>query len=227
MSASNTPSQTVDNIHQSAISTKPPGSGSPVQSYNPKTQVFLALIGGIIIFISMLVFRFSRCPTKWQQRQRRIWLSNQQNLPTMVHHTHESETENRTLTVDELDKRFPVQKYKSFRESSSSKALRRNASCPTLSSSRTKLKPVDTCSQGRYLEDVPLHFRVHTRSPGIDWSACSICLDAFEEENDIRVLTCDHTFHATCLDAWLTGWCACCPLCRKDYHVSGNHTSAV
>jgi hypothetical protein len=49
--------------------------------------------------------------------------------------------------------------------------------------------------------------------------SCAICIDTLEDDDDIRGLTCDHAFHAACLDPWLTSRRACCPLCKADYYV--------
>lgn len=56
--------------------------------------------------------------------------------------------------------------------------------------------------------------------------ACAICLDNIEDSDDVRGLTCGHTFHSVCLDPWLTSRRACCPLCKKDYYIPKPKTEA-
>lgn len=47
--------------------------------------------------------------------------------------------------------------------------------------------------------------------------ACSICLCALEEDEDVRMLpACGHCFHAPCAERWLTSEKATCPLCGKE-----------
>ncbi|OVA04262.1 zinc finger protein [Macleaya cordata] len=45
---------------------------------------------------------------------------------------------------------------------------------------------------------------------------CAVCLGNLEEEEIARVLpSCNHTFHATCIDLWLMSH-STCPICRTE-----------
>ncbi|PNY24536.1 E3 ubiquitin-protein ligase RNF13 [Tolypocladium capitatum] len=54
---------------------------------------------------------------------------------------------------------------------------------------------------------------------GAPADSCAICIDALEDDDDVRGLTCGHAFHAVCVDPWLTSRRACCPLCKADYYT--------
>ncbi|KAI3825342.1 hypothetical protein L1987_06824 [Smallanthus sonchifolius] len=43
---------------------------------------------------------------------------------------------------------------------------------------------------------------------------CAVCLSAMEEDDEIRVLRCDHLFHKGCLDRCVKYRHTTCPLCR-------------
>ncbi|KAF9946217.1 E3 ubiquitin-protein ligase rnf13, partial [Mortierella alpina] len=45
---------------------------------------------------------------------------------------------------------------------------------------------------------------------------CAVCLDEFEEGEEIRSLPCRHEFHCECIDPWLTRKSSTCPLCKYD-----------
>ncbi|KAH8077028.1 hypothetical protein BXZ70DRAFT_902494 [Cristinia sonorae] len=44
---------------------------------------------------------------------------------------------------------------------------------------------------------------------------CLICLDDYEPENDVRVMSCRHAFHKDCVDKWLQVGRNNCPACRS------------
>jgi len=54
--------------------------------------------------------------------------------------------------------------------------------------------------------------------------SCSICLDDFENKEQVRCLPCGHKFHDDCVVPWLTKRQSCCPLCKFDVyeHIKEN-----
>ncbi|KAI3641183.1 hypothetical protein MIR68_000789 [Amoeboaphelidium protococcarum] len=50
---------------------------------------------------------------------------------------------------------------------------------------------------------------------GVLSKKCTICLSLYEKSDNLRVLSCHHYFHQTCIDTWLTDHVNSCPLCRK------------
>ncbi|KAI8873794.1 hypothetical protein GQ42DRAFT_169007 [Ramicandelaber brevisporus] len=51
---------------------------------------------------------------------------------------------------------------------------------------------------------------------------CAICIEHFENENEVRVLPCLHPFHLRCIDPWLTAHSAACPLCKQEARSKGS-----
>lgn len=45
---------------------------------------------------------------------------------------------------------------------------------------------------------------------------CSICLEDYIAGEKLRILPCQHKFHAFCVDYWLTSWRTFCPVCKRD-----------
>ncbi|BFZ61382.1 hypothetical protein YB2330_002447 [Saitoella coloradoensis] len=45
---------------------------------------------------------------------------------------------------------------------------------------------------------------------------CAICMEEFENGEELRVLPCEHQFHPACVDPWLLNVSSLCPLCRQD-----------
>ena len=55
-----------------------------------------------------------------------------------------------------------------------------------------------------------------------DAPQCAICLEAFQDGDELRTLACSHLYHRKCIDVWLLGCLSdertdtnCCPQCRK------------
>ncbi|CAN0533594.1 unnamed protein product, partial [Ectocarpus sp. 12 AP-2014] len=42
---------------------------------------------------------------------------------------------------------------------------------------------------------------------------CSVCLDDYEEGDELLQVTCGHAFHRACIDHWLKAH-RVCPCCR-------------
>lgn len=57
-----------------------------------------------------------------------------------------------------------------------------------------------------------------TRNKNLDEEArtCPICLEEFQEGEDLRFLWCMHRFHQKCVDSWLEKHTNC-PICKKDF----------
>ncbi|CAG7902316.1 unnamed protein product [Brassica rapa] len=45
---------------------------------------------------------------------------------------------------------------------------------------------------------------------------CAICLEDYRFGDSLRLLPCQHAFHLSCIDSWLTKWGTSCPVCKHD-----------
>jgi hypothetical protein len=57
------------------------------------------------------------------------------------------------------------------------------------------------------------------RSMDFDSALCVICLEEYEEGDDLRFLSCRHHFHLKCIDQWLST-SVVCPMCKGEVRVS-------
>ncbi|KAG8497618.1 hypothetical protein CXB51_008806 [Gossypium anomalum] len=45
---------------------------------------------------------------------------------------------------------------------------------------------------------------------------CAICLEDYNDGELLKVLPCQHDFHSSCVESWLTKWGTFCPVCKLN-----------
>ncbi|XP_043714831.1 putative RING-H2 finger protein ATL36 [Telopea speciosissima] len=81
-----------------------------------------------------------------------------------------------------------------------------------------RLRRVQRGLDSAVIENLPTFAYSHVKCHKLGNGAleCAVCLNEFEDEDKIRLLpTCDHVFHADCIDAWLSNRTTC-PVCRAN-----------
>ena len=53
---------------------------------------------------------------------------------------------------------------------------------------------------------------------------CSICRLEYNDDDNVRILECEHIFHTECVDTWLLEHSYKCPYCRND---KANHIPKI
>lgn len=99
-------------------------------------------------------------------------------------------------------------------------------------------------SQARYasrhldeadLESIPvIAYHLHMANCNKDVAEfCSICLDAFNDEDELRVLPCGHVYHKLCVDRWFLGTYSGyeihtnrCPVCKMNPKAAPSSTTS-
>lgn len=259
--------------------------------------LFFVALGFGVVFTNLWIIVGVKYCFRYNQRNRQ--LRNEEtgepiDLVTMPR-THRRRREKKLMTMDEVNERFPLIKYKAWRASREIDGLPANGGIQAPNSRPQSLKgdnndfigvssgtsPIDNQQQinapasysptsvqhaeilvtqseektsgnlglsadareARQSLDKPVqqihaleddengdgHIRTALPAgllpnPG---DSCAICLDAIDDDDDIRGLTCGHAFHASCVDPWLTSRRACCPLCKADYYTPKPRPDAV
>ncbi|XVE87445.1 hypothetical protein DITRI_Ditri18aG0118100 [Diplodiscus trichospermus] len=78
---------------------------------------------------------------------------------------------------------------------------------------RSSVKTVDT----KMVEALPrVSFSSARLSQCSTGETCAICLEDYKDGEILKVLPCQHDFHSSCVDSWLTKWGTFCPVCKLD-----------
>ncbi|XP_074863726.1 E3 ubiquitin-protein ligase RNF128 isoform X2 [Carettochelys insculpta] len=64
------------------------------------------------------------------------------------------------------------------------------------------------------------HLQLHTlkqgdKEIGPEGDSCAVCIEVYKTNDVVRILTCNHLFHKTCIDPWLLEH-RTCPMCKLD-----------
>ncbi|GAV69478.1 zf-RING_2 domain-containing protein [Cephalotus follicularis] len=71
----------------------------------------------------------------------------------------------------------------------------------------------ESTSEVERISGVKYQKEAHVKDIGIE---CPVCLSVFADGEDVRQLSvCKHSFHASCIDMWLTSHSSC-PICRAS-----------
>lgn len=71
--------------------------------------------------------------------------------------------------------------------------------------------------------------RLPAAAPGGGWvgDTCAVCLGEMAQEEDVKQLVgCRHVFHACCLERWVTGRRAVCPLDNLPLKLESDELSS-
>ncbi|MBA0754036.1 hypothetical protein Gogos_020149 [Gossypium gossypioides] len=76
---------------------------------------------------------------------------------------------------------------------------------------RNLVRSVDS----KMVEALPCFVFGSARS-SIGGETCAICLEDYNDGELLKVLPCQHDFHSSCVESWLTKWGTFCPVCKLD-----------
>ncbi|KAJ2869560.1 hypothetical protein GGH93_006123 [Coemansia aciculifera] len=66
------------------------------------------------------------------------------------------------------------------------------------------------------VNSLPVKIFYHSKYREGEPAECAICLDDFDDEDELRILPCKHQYHVKCIDRWLTTRKKFCPICKKN-----------
>ena len=65
------------------------------------------------------------------------------------------------------------------------------------------------------ISDIQLFSNVFKMSDLYQQTTCSICCEDFMNNDEVRILPCNHYYHNNCIQEWLTKNPSC-PMCRQQ-----------
>ncbi|KAJ2743877.1 hypothetical protein GGI20_003418 [Coemansia sp. BCRC 34301] len=74
------------------------------------------------------------------------------------------------------------------------------------------------------VNSLPVKIFYHSKYREGEPAECAICLDDFDDEDELRVLPCKHQYHVKCIDRWLTTRKKFCPICKQNVCPSSEST---
>ncbi|KAJ2901518.1 hypothetical protein GGI21_004679, partial [Coemansia aciculifera] len=67
-----------------------------------------------------------------------------------------------------------------------------------------------------FVNSLPVKTFYHSKYREGEPAECAICLDDFDDEDELRILPCKHHYHVKCIDRWLTTRKKFCPICKQN-----------